>query len=484
MPDKTLSRFGRAVQAALAEYGYRRVTAAAATTTRTFETSDRLDQPIGSRAYDRTLPDYKAKKLNEYLWNAYKKNPIIWGAVELVVRATVGKQAGIQHNKLESENATEKAAAEKIQLLLEKWWKSPENDWPNLAECVQRDMILFGELVPIMMTSSLTGDVEVGFIDVNSIKEIVRDRMNTRRVTGIKVVLEGGKERVLELVKKYEGGARPPQADEKVPDWFAPWERVAAPKLVGRLLGEVFYWSSSRTLSSLRGQGDFAQVIDPATDAVRIVKGITDRISLNNRVWSEITFPDNWSQEQINAAMTLGDPKYINPPRLDDEKDDVRVFGHNKTIEWLIKSPNIAAAESVEVFKMSLALFSSGSNIPLHWMGWADELTYASAKDISNLPITYLNDRQGALRKNLKAVTDFQIDQWRIFTSELDGIPDELIYDYDFILPAIDSRTIEQITSVMKARVDTLLAAKMSGGIDEARTTQGIESALKDGGVD
>lgn len=473
----------RMLDAALAQAGYQRVKAAAAVHSRTFETSDAYDVPVGSRMFDRTLPAYKAQNLNKLCWEAYKRNPIIWGTVELVVRATVGKESRIQHNKLNSENATERAVAEKVQPVLERWWYSAQNDWPSLAESVQRDMVLFGELVPVMLTSATTGDVEIGFIDVNSIKEIVRDPLNIRRIKAIRVQLEGGRIRDLQLVRTYDGGVIQRDQEGNAPEWFKTWERVAAPKLVDRLIGEVFYWTNNRTLSSLRGQGDFAQVIDPATDAVRIVKGITDRITLNNRVWSEITFPSNWTQEMINDALDPTKPEYIKPPRLDDDADDLRLFGHSEGIKWEFKAPNIAAGESKEVYKMTLSLYSSGSNIPLHWMGWADELTYASAKDISNLPVMYLRDRQTSLKKFLRDPTDFQLDQWRIFTHELDGVPEELIYDYDFIMPQIDTRSLQETATIMKIEVDTLLAAKMAGAVDDESVADGIRGAMKKGGL-
>lgn len=477
---KTSSRFGRAAEAFLREYGFRRVTAAAATATRTFETSDAYDVPIGGRAFDRTLARHKAQNLNKLCWDAYKKNPIIWGMVELVVRATAGKEIKIQHNKLNSENAQEKAVAERIQVFYDRWWNAPENDWPLLAEKIQRDIVLFGEVIPLPITNSLTGDVEMGFIDVNCIKSIIRHQLNARRVLGISVLLDEGKERNLKLVFTHKGQPIDPAEAE----WFQTWQNVNSSKLIGRKIGEVFYWANNLTISSLRGQGDFAQVIDPANDAVRIVRGISDRIQLNNRVWSEIVFPDNWTQELVNAAMNPTDPSYINPPRLDDDSEDFKVFGHTAQIQWNLKSPNVAASETVDVFKMSLALVSSGSNIPLHWMGWADELTYASAKEISNIPLQYLRDRQGSLRKCLREATDFQIDQWRIFSNEFAAFPDEMIYNYDFAMPTIDARTIEQIATTMRSEIDAVVAAKMNKGIDEQRAADMIQKALRRGGVD
>ena len=481
----TSSKFSKAVQAFFSEYGYqKRVTGASAVPSRMFETSDKVDVPIGSKAYDRTLRSDNAQKLNAKCWAAYKKNPIIWGSVELVIRATVGKEAKLVHNLLESEKPEEVAQAQKVQPILDAWWNAPENNWPLLAEQVQRDLILFGEVIPLFLVNRMTGDVEVGFINANSIKELVRDKLNARRILGVKVQLEGGIDRVLKIVHKHAGGGMP---EEKPEPWREVYTNVAADKLVGRHVGEVFYWSLNQSLSSQRGHGDFAQVLDPANDALKIVRGITDRIQLNNRVWSELIFPDTYTPEQINDMLDPTSTNYINPPRFDDdpnkeEEDDFRVFGHSTNIEFKLVNPGIAATENVEVFKMALATFSAGTNIPLHWMGWADELTYASAQDISTITIKYFTDRQNQFRRVIKAATNFQIDQKRIFTSALDGIPDEVIYDYDVVLPPIDTRSLEQIVGIMKQRVDAILAAKLGGVIDPEQIQDLIQQALRDGG--
>ncbi len=458
-----------------------RVSAAAARNDNTFATSDRYDQPLSARAYDRTLTEYKARNLNKLSWVAYRKNPIIWGSVELIVRATIGKESAIRHKLLDSDNAQEKTWAETIQARLEQWWHSEVNNWRVLAESVQRDLLIFGELVPIYLTNSLTGDVEVGFVDVNSIEEIVRDKLNTRRIIGIKVRLENNQERVLMLTRTYKGEPFPAEK----PEWFATWQAVQFDRLMGKRIGEVDYWANNATISSTRGTGDFAQVIDPANDAVKIVRGITDRLVMNNRVYSHLKFPTAWQQKQINDALTPGNENYINPPRLDDDSDDLRIFGTTKDIEWEIKSPAVQATETVDVFKMALALFSSGTNIPLHWLGWGDELTYASATEIGKTAIQYMKDRQNSLRRRLKQSTNFQIDQWRIFemNSDLNGIPDEVLFDYDFDLPVIDSRTVEQIITVMKGKADVIMAAKASGAIDDEEAKSRMGRLMNDADV-
>lgn len=470
------------LDAALAQAGYKRLTGAAATTDRTFETSDDYDVPIGSLAFDRTLKMHSAQRLNAQCWQAYKTNPIIWGMTELVVRATAGKNCTIKHNKLGSDNSVEKAQAEKIQALLERWWYQPENNWPLLCEQIQRDMLLFGELIPILPVNSLTGEVIVGFIDVNAIKEIKRDKLNMRRVTGIVVKLDDGKERELKLIQSYDGSLIAPEGDA-IPEWFAAWQSVNGSNLIGRNIGEVFYWTNNTTLASVRGQGDFAQVIDPATDAIKIVRGIADKLQINNRVHTEVVFPESWTQEQINNALNPSHKDYIHPPRFDDNAEDNRICGHTKEIELKPFKADIGASDNSEVFKMCLALVSSGSNIPLHWMGWADELTYASAKDISNIPNQYLKDRQNSLRKFVTDATDFQIDQWRIFTHELDGIDEALLYDYSIEMPMLDARTLEQVTGVLRDRMNAIGAAKQYQLIDDERAKAATEQVLRDGGI-
>lgn len=462
MPKDRLSLTRRMLDAALAQAGYSRITAAAATTARTFETSDSMDVPLGGKRWDRTLKQIDVQRLSKILWEAYKQNPIIWGMVEMVVRATVGKETRLLHNALEDENGQIKAQAAVVQKQLDKWWFEPANDWPSLAGQVQRDLILFGELVPLYLVNSLTGDVEMGFIPQNSIKKLVTAENNARRIVGVTVTLEGGTERVFQCVHTYGGAEQPLEL----------YGRVGGDKLLNRWIGEVSYWCLNKALSSARGHGDFCQVVDPANDALQIVHSTADRAKIQNRVVSEVIFPEGggWDQVKINAAMNPADKdNYINPPRLDDTEDGPRVFAHSAGIKYEIKQPAIGASESETVFKLALALVSAGSNIPLHWLGWADELTYASAKDISaNTGLAYFQDRQKHFRDCVKQASDFSLDQKRIFTSALDGIPDEVLYDYDVVLPEVNVKNVKELADIMAVRINAVLAAMMQTGADGA----------------
>ena len=439
-------------------YGYvkkDRLTAAFGVTDDKFLYSDALDVAIGMKQFDRTIDPGSIAKVNKDAWIAYKTNPLIFFVTELTVRMVAGNNTQLIATGLESEDAAEKAAAETLQAVaLDPFWKSPANNWPMLLSDVCRDMILFGEVVPVPYVNNMTGEVAVGFIPADAIRSMTRDPLNARRVISITIKDDKNQDIVLPVVSLDKAGLSK-VADETYTS--------AANSTVGRLTGKCFFWAINRTLTSARGCGDFIQAIRPARDAVKVLKSIADRTEINNSVVSELIFETSVTPAEIKNMMTPGHESYINPPRLD--VPGPKTFAHNKNLEYKNVQPNIGASETSETFTMLKAMFCASTSFPEHWVfGQGNNANRATAAEMGEPAFNYITARQTTMKQCVKEIVDFAIDQKRIFTGELAGLTDEQCRAYEIDMPEIDVEDVKARVDIGLTKINGVLAAAMQAG--------------------
>jgi len=229
-----------------------RITAAYGVTDDRFLYSDDVDVAMGTKQWDRTLDSGNIAKINKEMWIAYKTNPLIFFTVELAIRMIIGSEASIFATGLESDKPEEVKAGEILQeYALDPFWKSPANNWTSLMPDTGRDLVLFGEVIPIPYVNTLTGDTVMGFLPPESVKHMVRDALNARRVTAIIVADDNNQEITLPVVSIDNGGLSKILKPTKDIYSSAPNDTT------GRLTGRCFYWAINRALTSARGSGDF-----------------------------------------------------------------------------------------------------------------------------------------------------------------------------------------------------------------------------------
>lgn len=442
----------------LDHYGYikkDRLTAAFGISNDRFSYSDDLDVAIGMKQFDRTIDPAKIALVNRDVWIAYKTNPLIWFVTELTVRMVAGNDTQLIATGLESDDPAEKAAAETLQTVaLDPLWNSPDNNWPALLSDVCRDMILFGEVIPVPYINTLTGEVTVGFIPSDAIRSMVRDPLNARRVIAIVIKDDKNNDITLPIVALDKAGTTKVMDEDY---------KSAANATVGRLTGKVFFWAINRTLTSARGCGDFIQAIRPARDAVKVLKSIADRTEINNAVVSELVFETSVSAAEIKNMMTPGHESYINPPRLD--VPGPKIFAHNKNLTYNNVPPNIGAAETSETFTMLKAMFCASTSFPEHWVfGQGNNANRATAAEMGEPAFNYITSRQTILKQFVKEIVDFAIDQKRIFTGELNGLTDEQCRAYEIDMPEIDTEDVKARVDIGLAKINGVLAAAMQAG--------------------
>ncbi len=458
----------------LGYWGYQRLTAAAATTNNAFATGDSADVPIGSKQWDRTLSSTNVQRLNKDSWIAYRTNPIYQSIVEMVVSMIVGNEAKAVVNDLKEKTGAELVAAERLQAHLDSHWNDPRNDWTNLLPDVGRDFLLFGEIIPIPSVNTMTGEVYWGFIPPESIKKLIRDPLNVRRVIAIVVQDDTGQELTLPIIKTDDAGTA--RATDKM---YENAQNLTA----GRLTGRCMYWAINRALTSARGTGDFVQLIRPAKDAVKLVSSVADRARINNKTVADIKFPTNWTQTQINAALDPSDKdNYIHPPRVDNEEP--QLFGHSADLEFKFATPQIGAGENAEVFTMLKAVVCvAAHNAPEHLVfGQGQNSNRATAAEMGAPFYEYLNARQTTIISCITDAVNFTIDQKLIFTNELDGLSPEQLADWTLHIPKVNMENVLEQLDALGKKLGAITAAKVAGDLTPEETAAMTRDAMSEHG--
>jgi len=409
MLEQLLSRFGYTKS--------NRITGGLAVTDRTFDTSDDYDMPIGIGGMsDRTLSQMDVQKLNKLMNSAYMINPLISFPVDLCVRMTVGEKPTVTANKLESDNSDEAAKALRLQAVLDRFWNHELNRMSELLPQIQEDAVKFGELIPFYRRDPAKGNLYLSFIPVDNVVEWVYDDITRRQVKAIKIRTAKGEEVVLNMIEVDAAGLQPALKPEVY--------GMASGRTVGRLVGDISYWALNRGISQQRGHGDFIRAIKPANDIVKLTTSITDRTQINNLVVSEIIFPPNTQQSEINEMLTPGNPKYINPPNARDRVS--RLFGHTENIKFNFVTTSIPASENETTINILKGNYLTAVGMPQHWVfGQGENANKASAQEMADPVFGYLQSRQTAIVGWASEACRVAIDTNRIFTSDLDGMTDE-----------------------------------------------------------
>lgn len=464
----------------LGYWGYERnrVTGAAATLNDSFRYSDSNDVVIGTRQWDRTLQSGSVQKLNRDSWIAYRTNPIYQMVIEMVVAMIVGNKSNLYANGLEDEDPANVAVAKKLQSFLSSHWDSEQNRWANLITDMSRDMILFGEVIPIPAVNTMDGSVFWGFVPPESIKKIVYDQLNTRRVTAVVLQDDNGHDVVLPIVSRDRAGMAKvlPETMELYAD--------ATNATTNRLTGRCMYWAINRALTSARGTGDFIQAIRPAKDTVKLVSSVAERARINNKTVGDVQFPANWTQEQINAALNPSDKtNYINPPRV--ETEEPQLFGHSEGVQFKFTTPQIGASENAEVFTMLKAVMCvAAHNAPEHLLfGQGVNANRATAAEMGAPFYEYLNTRQTSILEFVREAVDFAIDQKLIFTNELDGLTEEQLRDYTIYLPKVNLENVMEQLDATNKKLQAVTSAKLLANLDNEQTAEMVRGILMEAGI-
>ncbi len=390
---------------------------------RNIEQSGALDLPPGFLE--------KAQRLAVFLW---RKNARAYCATELITDFVLGD--GVRF----------KAEDDDVQALLDLHWKL--NEWPDKMQERIRSMALFGEQLYPVFVSDESGMVRVSSISPFQIVALKRDKDDAETLTHVRTSLpDGSGEKDPEDANRERGKIYTLVRITEDGSLVADHEDTA---------GLAFYFAVNRLSGATRGSPDMLSAIDWLEGLDTFLFSVMERAEITNELVWDIEYKGA-KETEIRAKIA-------------DFTRSLRsggVIGHNEGMSIKVQVPNLAATDSDKVAKLILREIQSALRLAGLFFGDAEDLTRASASELS-LPVAkMIQSRQNFWRRLLTKIFDFQIQSAKV-AGKLDKDASE-VFEIDMAQVFLRDLTSVTTALVPLAAALDIAIAKQWVAADEAR---------------
>jgi hypothetical protein len=242
--------------------------------------------------------------------------------------------------------------------------------------------------------------------------------------------------------------------------------------------GSCFYYAVNAVSNQARGLSDFTQVADYADQHDAILFGLADREQLMNYFSWDVTLTgadDDKVRERAKAIMA-------NPPR----RGSVNV--HNDSETWLMQTPDVQAAASIESGRAMQLMVLGGLGFPEAWFGKGDETNRATLEGQNDPTWKSLTHDQFFVQSMFLQMLHFVKDQaviagtWKPSENPETGE----VYDHSITLPMPEMTADDtSVTAGMLSTLASALVVAEEAGWQDAQASREIwAKALVEFGVE
>ncbi|KKL25783.1 hypothetical protein LCGC14_2401840 [marine sediment metagenome] len=345
---------------------------------------------------------------------SYRKNPRAKRAIEIVKDFALGDQIRIR------------AKDPKVQKVLDDHWI--ENDWDNNVEDRLRDLAIFGEqLYPVAVRDG-DGMVSVSHVTPLKILAVLPNPQNSIELVKVQTsvgassvtIREQDKGKVFDIIRPTEGGRL--TFDEKGDN--------------------AFYFTVNRISGATRGLPDLLPSMDWLEGLDQFVFSMLERADLAMNVVFDLMYKglkDSEIKEKVD--------------HFDQNMRDGLTYGHNENVELKIQAPELAGSDAEIVNRILTKHIQAGTGLAGLFYGDSDDLTRASASELSVPVARMIQSRQTLFKRVLKRILEFQI-QMSADAGELQGVTDT---SFVIEMPKIFLRDLKTITDSIDTLSETLI---------------------------
>ncbi len=351
----------------------------------------------------------------------YRKNVRAKRIIDLVVDHAIGDGIRFQ------------APDAKVQAILQEHWML--NEWDDRSPERLKSLALFGEaLWPGFIGEN--GMVKIAAANPFSIKRLIRNPEDAEDLVAVRVRGRKSRDTTFKLARREKGG------EFVIPDG----EKRTA-----------FYFAVNRIAGGGRGVPDLLSVIDWIEGLDNYLFSVLERAETSSRVVYDITYEGSTAKE-IGTHIK----------HFEQRLKSGAIYGHNEKVTLELKEPKLGASDVKEVTSQLVKQIQAGSGLAGLFYGDSEDLTRASASELSVPVAKMIQSRQSMFKRMLATVFRFQIAVAKK-AGRLEGVTD---FSFDIILPPVFLRDRNQITSSLAALSGSLETALFNGLVtrEEAAT--------------
>lgn len=385
----------------------------------------------------------------EAAWNLWQKSPIAKRVLTMKRDHIVGHSAA---PSAEDEDAGEIVTA---------FWDDNKLDRRSSQFAMQ--LFGFGEQCYPAFVRQSDGRVRLGYIDPANIATIIKHPDNSLEDCAVVVERIGtsgiAEKFVYRIIRHDEGYVDEVQAVDATHDGLLvtaeqatrePWE---AGMLAGLGLpdyaGSCFYFKVNAVSNQSRGMSDLLQVADWIDQADEVLFALADREQFAGYFSWDVELDTADDKARVRRTNEIRQT----PPA----KGSVNV--HTSAETWKFVAPDLGQSGTVETFRAILGLILGGMGFPVHWFGYGDDASRATAAVQGDPTVKSLEHDQETVREMLLALCQFAIDQ-AVIAGTISQADD---YGLELNLPQVTVRDISRIAASMASIVQAVATAQAQG---------------------
>ncbi len=398
------------------------------------EFDDRLFVPIQDAAGAAVdLPLQLLRSLQRISLILYRKNVRAYSMIETIKDFALGR--GVQVI----------SASTKTQEVIDLHWEI--NEWDEKLPGRARAFGIFGEA--LWETFIRDGD---GLVTLGSILPL--------RIMGVKTDEEdGNRADLVFVVEETAGGAGAGSAFTTDGGSFNVRARplkVIQRQRNGKLEGEAFFFCVNKIDGAQRGLPDLSPSVDWLEGLDGFIFSLLERAELASDVVFDLEYED-LDENELRAAGR----SFMDAHRAGE------AFAHNQKVTLKIQAPDLGGDDAEKVISIILRQIQAGTRLAGLFYGDSEDLTRASASELSLPVMKAIEGRQEFFRRMIKKVIAFQIQE----AQKAGVIPKDEDTTFEVVMPQVSLRDLATVAGALVSLKDALRDAMDLGWISwgEAR---------------
>ncbi len=399
---------------------------------------DRLYQRVdGQGPYD--LPADRTQTAQRLCFQSWMRNPRAFRSVEMLKDFALGD--GLRFS----------AADPKVKSVLDLHWKM--NEWDQMLGDRVRTIGIFGEQLYVPFVREGDGLVIIGSINPMHIYSILTNPHNQAELIRVFTTLRY-QDRVDDHAHQHRrnGDGKDHVADHGFPEGRSfPIIRLGPDGKLTYVGDEkdpdVFFFAVNRIDGARRGMPDLLPSLDWLEGLDGFVFSMMERADLASNVVFDIMYK-GFKDSEIKKRID----------QFNQQMRDGLTYGHNENVELTIKSPQLGGADAEIVNRIIIKQVQAGTGFAGLFFGDSDDLTRASASELSVPVAKMIQSRQQFIKHMMTRIFQFQIER-SVAAGALKGVTD---FSFEITMPKVFLR---DLTTVTKSILD--LSEALGVGVDK-----------------